>query len=77
MLTIFQITNTAELPRIRTWVSVADHRCQLIHAQQADHDSYHVVVESRTYETDHAAQFAAEFAIAVTETQFPLFHPAP
>ena len=77
MLRIFHVTDHIQLDRIREWISVADHRGQLIRSEVAGQDQYRVVVESRLSETDHAGRFAAEFAAAITETEFPAQHPAP
>jgi len=77
MLRIFHITDHSQLDRIRTWVAVADHRCQFIHTEIAGDCQYRVIVETRASEPDHAELFAAEFAAVVAETEFPVQHPAP
>ena len=77
MLRIFHVIDQVQLDRIRAWSAVADHRCQLIRSEIAGQVQYRAVVESRSYEADHAELFAAEFAEAVTETEFPVQHPAP
>ena len=77
MLRIFHFNDHTELDRLRAWIAVADHRCQLIHTEIAGQVQYRVVVESRLTEADHAELFAVEFAAAVTETEFPVQHPAP
>jgi hypothetical protein len=77
MLRIFHINDQSQLDRIRAWIAVAANRCQLIRSEVAGHAQYRVVVESRLSEADHAERFAAEFAEAVTEVEFPIQHPAP
>ena len=77
MLRIFHVIDQVQLDRIRAWSAVADHRCQLIRSEIAGQVQYRAVVETRSYEADHAELFAAEFAEAVTETEFPVQHPAP
>ena len=77
MLRIFHVTDHIQLDRIREWSAVAANRTQLIRSEVAGHAQYRVVVESRLSEADHAERFAAEFAAAVTEVEFPIQHPAP
>ena len=77
MLRIFHVTDHIQLDRIREWSAVAANRTQLIRSEVSGHAQYRVVVESRLSEADHAERFAAEFAAAVTETEFPAQHPAP
>ena len=77
MLRIFHVTDQSQLDRIREWSAVADNRTQLIRSELAGHAQYHVVVESRDPLRNLGNPFAAEFAGAVTEAEFPAQHPAP
>lgn len=77
MLRIFQINDHSELDRIREWSAEAANRTQLIHSEVAGQHQYRVIVETRSYEVDHAQRFTDSFSTAVTETEFPVQHPAP
>ena len=75
MLKRYLVTDVAALDRILAWVAVADHRCSLIGSRVADAMQYHLVLDLTHGHLDLIDLVAAEFADAISASEFPRSHP--